>query len=515
MDKELILTFDIGTQSMRGMIVDKSGSIIDIQQCVYESPYYSQKPLWAEQKPDLYFEVLCSISKILKQRNPEIFEKGLLAMAITCFRDSVLCLDANNKPLRDMVMWLDKREANEDKLPKIPVYKKILFAIAGVKDIVSTQRKQSICNWIMTEQPDIWEKTSKFVLLSTYLNWQLTGVLLDSKANQIAHIPFDSKNKKWQKKRSLTRFIYDVPEEKLCDVCDSGDVIGTITDKVSELSGIPKGLELIATGSDKGCETLGLSVNSADKAAISFGTAATIDFSTDRYFEPLPFAPGYPAVINNKWNPEIQIYRGYWMLSWFKKEFASEEQALALEKGVSVEEILNSHLHEVPAGCNGLVLQPFWGPGVCTPNARGSIVGFSDIHTKYHLYRAIIEGINYALLDGLKRMEKRGKTKIKEIYIGGGGSKSFEICQIAADMFGLPVKCIQTHEASGLGSSIVAFVAKGVFKSFDEAIEKMIHISKVFEPDMEKNELYMKYYKDVYVHIYPKLLPLFRRIKRI
>jgi len=144
MNKELVLTFDIGTQSMRGMMVDKKGSIVDIEQYVYKTPYYSSKPLWAEQKPNMYFEVLCEISKKLKERNPVLMSEGLLAMTITCFRDSALCLDKEKNPLRDIVMGLDKREADASKLPSIPGWKKAILALVGVKDIVSTERKQSI-----------------------------------------------------------------------------------------------------------------------------------------------------------------------------------------------------------------------------------------------------------------------------------------------------------------------------------------------------------------------------------
>lgn len=54
-----------------------------------------------------------------------------------------------------------------------------------------------------------------------------------------------------------------------------------------------------------------------DKASISFGTTATIQLAVKKYFEPQKFLPAYPAVINDMYNPEIEIYRGFWMLSWF------------------------------------------------------------------------------------------------------------------------------------------------------------------------------------------------------
>jgi len=510
----LILTFDVGTQSTRCMIVDKKGEILDIIQKQYEKPYYSTKDDYAEQKPDFYFNKMCEASVKLRERNPKLYE-NIIGVTLTCIRDTVLCLDKDNKPLRDIILWLDKREANPADLPKIPVIKNFLFKLAGVQDTIEMQQRQSACNWLMTKEKDIWDKTNKYVMLPTYLNYLLTGTLKDSTSNQIGHFPYDYKNGKWMNKNGLTRCLFDVPNEKLVELCEPGDVIGYISEECSKLTGIKKGLPLIATGSDKGCETLGLSVTTKNKAAISFGTTATIQFTTEKYFEPLNTAPSYPASIKGLYNPEVQIYRGYWMISWYKKEFCTNEELEAKKLGVSTEEILNKMLPTVERGSNGLILQPFWSPGVTNPNARGTMIGFRDIHGKAHIYRAIIEGIGYGLMDGLYSMEKRGKQKIDEIYVGGGGSQSDEICQITANMFGLPIKRIQTHEASGLGSSMIGFISLGVYKDLDEASKNMIRDKDVFTPNMEEHKYYSDIYHNVYRKIYPKMDPLFKKLKKV
>ena len=142
------------------------------------------------------------------------------------------------------------------------------------------------------------------------------------------------------------------------------------------------------------------------------------------------------------------------------------------------------------------------------------MIGFSDIHTRHHFYRAIIEGIDLALLDGLKMMEKRSGKKVKEIFVGGGGSKSKAVCQILSNVMGLPVKCIQTHEACGIGSSMVAFISKGEFSGYDEAVKSMIQVSRVFEPDMKEHEIYAEIYSQVYSKMYGRLEPLYKKMKK-
>ena len=267
--------------------------------------------------------------------------------------------------------------------------------------------------------------------------------------------------------------------------------------------------------SDKACEILGLGCVTKEKAAVGLGTTATITFMMDRYLEPERFIPPYPAIIRECYNPEIEIFRGYWLVSWFKKEFAAKEVIQAKRLGISPEELLNQSLKNVPEGCEGLLFQPYFTPNITMPTARGAIIGFSDAHTRIHLYRSIIEGINFALIDGMKVMEQRAGHKFQAIYLGGGGSQSDEICQITAHMFGLSVVRTQTYEATGIGCALAAFVGIGVFESYEDGVKAMVHEKDRFEPDEKIHQVYDELYTDVYKEIYGKLSPLYKRLHEI
>lgn len=290
----------------------------------------------------------------------------------------------DGRPLRDCILWMDQRRAENPK--PLPAERRAIFALAGMTETVEMLHRTSACNWIAENEPELWKKTDKYVCLSTYLNYRFTGRIADSSASLMAKIPYDYKNRKWDK-NGLTRCVYDIPQDKLCEILPSGSVVGGVTPEASRLTGIPAGLPMLATGSDKGCETIGLSVIREDQAALSFGTSCTVQFTTRKYFEPTPFMPAYPAVPNDMYNPEIQILRGYWMLTWFKQNFAQAEVEAAKALGCSAEEILNKHLGDIPAGSDGLLVLPHWTPGLSTPNTRGAMIGFTDHHTKYHMYR--------------------------------------------------------------------------------------------------------------------------------
>jgi sugar (pentulose or hexulose) kinase len=192
---------------------------------------------------------------------------------------------------------------------------------------------------------------------------------------------------------------------------------------------------------------------------------------------------------------DVQIDRGYWMLKWFASEFASELETEAKTKKVAVEEVLDQWLNDVPVGSDGLILQPYWGPGLARPLAKGAIIGFSSVHTRKHIYRAIVEGIAFALREGLESIEKSQKHKVKSLRISGGGSLSEEICQITADIFGLEIARVQTIESTSLGAAIATFTAIGEFPTIHDAVNSMTKISNVFKPNMENHKRYNQIYR--------------------
>lgn len=510
-DSPLVLTFDIGTQSARAMLVDKAGTIIDKCQIAFEKPYFSKFPGWAEQDPDFYWDVICEVSQQLKARNL-VYWENIIAVSCTSIRDTCVCLDAENKPLRDAILWLDQREANN--LESIPFVNSMMFQLAQASKVIELIRRVSPCNWIIKNEPEVWEKTKTFVLISAYFYYKFTGRLVDSSANIVGHVPFDVKTRKWAAKNNITRCLFDVEDDKLCELVEPGEKIGKITAEAAAKTGIPEGTPFVATGPDKACETLGLTCIHEDTAALSFGTTATVEITTNQYFEPLPFAPPYPAIVG-KYNPEVEIFRGYWLISWFKKEFAIKEVEEAAQLGIAPEELLNTRLKEIPPGCDGLIMQPYFTPGATMPHAKGAIIGFSDIHTRIHIYRSIVEGINFGLMEGLHAIEKRGKLSVRKLFVAGGGSRSDEICQITANMFGLPVYRTQTHEASGIGSSIVAFVGMGEFTGYDDAIASMVQVTSEFRPDMNEHKIYKELYSRVYLKTFENLVPLYQEINNI
>lgn len=274
---------------------------------------------------------------------------------------------------------------------------------------------------------------------------------------------------------------------------------------------------MIAAAADKACGVLGAGVLEPHIACLSYGTTATINTTRRRYLETIALIPPYPAALPAHFNTEVMIYRGFWMVSWFKQQFGQREMQRARALGVEPEALFDELVNAVAAGSMGLMLQPYWSPGVREPGleAKGSIIGFGDVHTRAHIYRAILEGLAYALRQGKERIEQRSGTKITRLRVSGGGSQSDAAMQLTADIFGLPAERPHVYETSGLGAAIDCAVGLGLYPDFPSAIAAMTRVGQVFVPNPAAQRIYEQLYREVYLQMYRQLKPLYLRIRAI
>ena len=512
MENKCVIAIDYGTQSVRVSIIDDHGKFLAFEQERYNKPYFSPKPGYCEQDPNFYYDNMCKAAKRLAEKHPDLMRKAV-SISSTCFRDTAVYLDKDFNIVRPSIIWLDQRQA--DLKRKLPWWQSVAFWFVNMTKTVNLNRKRTPAIWLQENEPENWAKIKHYVPLNVYFNYRMLGVLKDSASNMIGHYPLNFRKGKWYKKGALKGELYNIDPDLMPEIAPVGTVIGKITKECSLETGFPEGLQYITTGNDKSCEALGSGQVDSDSAHISYGTSSSIAVISQDYFEPEKFLPSYIASFPGWYSGEVQIYRGYWMLTWFVQQFGQNESIEAQIEKVAPEELLNEKLMDIPPGSDGLILQPYWGPGLSRPLAKGAVIGFFDVHTKFHFYRAIIEGIGFALKEGLDSIEKRSHKKVKYLTIAGGGSRSDAICQITADLFDLPVYKSETFENSSLGCACAQFLALKRYNSLNDVKKNMIRYVKVFTPNKKDVKEYKELYEKVYVKVYPSLLNIYKELTDI
>ena len=494
------------------MVFDPAGRLVARQKIDLE-PYVSERPGWAEQDCLTYWQSLCDACHGLWDQGVD--RDALAGVALTTLRATMVCVDEDGRPLRPAIVWLDQRRT--EGVPPLGGAWGLAFRAAGMSEAVANIQANAEAVWIARHQPEIWRRTHKFLFHSGFLTHRLTGRFVDSVAGQVGYVPFDYKRHQWAGKRDWKWRAVGVDADRLPELVPPGGVLGEITSEASSETGIPSGLPLIAAGADKACEVLGSGCLAPEIGCLSYGTSATINTVHPRYIEAIRHLPAFPSVVPGHWNLEVQIFRGFWMVSWFKQEFGHRERRLAEQRGIEPEELFDELVNAVPAGSMGLVLQPYWSPGIRLPGpeAKGAVVGFGDVHTRAHFYRAILEGLAYALREGAERSRRRSGCAMTEIRVAGGGSRSDAAMQITADIFNLPASRPHTADASGLGAAVAAAVGLGIHPDFESAVEAMTHIRDTFDPDPATSRTYDRLYREVYLKMYRRLRPLYERIRDI
>ena len=279
----------------------------------------------------------------------------------------------------------------------------------------------------------------KFVTTTTgYVGARLTGRRLDTAANLLGEWPIDYRTWDWlEDQEAFERF--KIPRSMLFDLVAPGALVGTVTKEAAEATGLPEGLPVAATASDKAVEALGSGPLGSETGLLSLGTYICSmvegdDLARDHesYFTNMAAIPKRFLYESNG------IRRGMSTVSWVREIMGPDLERKAQAAGLTPDNYLGALAADIPAGCEGLMTIPEW---LAPPSAlwkRGVMLGFTGRHTAVHMYRSVMEAIALTMAGHLKAMCRALDFNLKRVMVSGGGSNGDLFMRIIADAAGLP-----------------------------------------------------------------------------
>ncbi len=461
MSKKYLIGIDGGTQSSKVVIFDLEGNVI----CEGKKelrPMNLPAPGVVEHPDDDLWDTLIIAARQAMDKFPGRKE-DIIGIGLCTIRCCRVLLKADGELASPVISWMDLRLARPYE----------------------------------HENPEV-----RYVTTTTgYITHRLTGELNDTVANYEGQWPIDKDTWDWSEDPEVFR-QFNIPREMLFNVQLPGTIAGYLTDKAAELTGMPAGVPVVNTANDKAVEALGAGLLPGNTALVSLGTYIPSMVhghknisDAQTFFTNLASVPGHYLYESGG------IRRGMWTVSWVRELLGDEVALKAKEKGVSTEDYLNSLGEKVPAGSDGLMTVLDWLARPDIPYRKGIMIGFDGRHGGAHIYRSVLEGIALTIKNHADAMCEEIGLKLENLIISGGGSNSNLFVQIFADVFGLPASRNVVNSAAGLGSAICAALATGVYDNYITAIEKMVKIRDVFQPDFAHYELYKKMNEKVYKHI--------------
>ena len=480
-----ILTFDVGTTSMKCCVFDEAFTILDS----VSAEYALQTPESGivEVDPQIYWDGLCHCIRQLLDGGLKAQE--IDAVGITTQGETTIVLDDCDRPLLPAVVWLDERAGKQaQEILESAGFDRI-YRSTGLTEITGALPLAKL-KWLM-EQPELKARAKKVLLLEDYLIYRLTGAFVTEQSLICSTGYYDIVRHQYDEE--LLR-LAGADSSILPKVLPCGSVAGTVCEEAA-CTGLAVGTPVVCTAMDQTASAIGAGNVKPGIVTETTGTCLTVaasvaepDFSLD---PPVPYYTHYDgSYLLLAYNQTAAI-----VMKWFKDTFMKDSRA-AQESGMNLYDYMSLLASEAPAGCDGVVLLPHY-TGKTMPDAnpdkRGVFAGVGLGTTKGHFIRAIMEGVSFMLKEDLAMLEKAGVT-CTEIRSFGGGAKDPLWCAIKANVLNCPVVTTVNQESTSLGAAILSRKAICPETSVADLCRSMIAVRDRYLPEEKTAEQYQTFY---------------------
>lgn len=379
---------------------------------------------------------------------------------MTSQRSSIIPVDRDGRPLRSAIMWQDKR--NADLVEELKPLEKHIHARTGAR--INTVFSGTKMTWFHRNQKELYEKTYKICTIADYMVYQMTGQFRTDHTYGSRSLLMNLKTRSWDE--DLLK-LFEVDQDKLCDLVQPGSVIGTVTRAFAKKTGLPEGIPVITAGGYQQCAALGHGVYQPGTLEITTGTGAFMLGYCGQVPEKLNSGVICGAhAIPGRYVLEVSMLTCAALYNWGKHTFFSEEPENHFDQ-------INQAVLESPPGAHGCVALPYF-QGRGTPDwnskATGAFFGLSLGVTRGDLARALLEGIACEVKNNLDILEACTGS-MERIYVGGGLTKFEAFNQLQADVCQKKLlRSEDTGEQTALGAWASAAVTLGCYQDYEQAL---------------------------------------------
>jgi xylulokinase len=501
---EYLAGIDLGSTSLKCVIYDLAGNIVSCGSRPTErfNPY-PEHPEWTVWQPEqIWLGTAAAIQEAVARIDDP---RKIKAVAVTGMGMDGVPVDEKGRWLYPFISWHDPRTEPQMRWWERSIGVEKTFGIGG--NTLWRFNTALRLLWMAEHEPEILARTDKWLLIEDFLNFMLCGRQATDYTMASCTLLFDQQQRDWSQEILAQAGI---DRRLLCDAYPSGTPLGEVTSSAAEVTGLAAGTPVVLGGHDYLCSALPV-------GAFLPGVVLDVTGTWEIILAAIPTPVLTPEVQKLGVTIETHVAQNTYavwggavaadMLEWYRKEYGFEAQQRAKSEGRTDWDYLMAEAATSPAGSRGVMFLPHMSAAGCpVVDARslGAFVGLSNFVQRKDMLHAIIEGLDYQVLDIVTALNDGLGIAPDRLVAVGGATRNACWMQNKADITGLPIHVPRVEEATSLGAAILAGIGVDIYRSEQDAFERVYKPGKTYQPDPWLAGQYAGWYQ-IYKQLYPVL----------
>jgi xylulokinase len=441
----MYLGIDLGTSGVKAVLIDENGAIVG--EASAPLTLSRPRPLWSEQDPAAWWHATENAVGTLKSRHSL---EAVAGIGLSGQMHGAVLLDDNDQVLRPAILWNDGRAsaACAELEQREPASRRITGNLA----MPGFTAPKLI--WVARNEPEIFARTARVLLPKDWLRLRLTGEAVSEPSDAAGTLWLDVSTRNWSPAMLAATGL---EERHMPRLVEGTEVSGQLSSKAANALGLRPEIPVAGGGGDNAAGAVGVGVVHSGMAFLSLGTSGVI-FIVDETVrtDPDRAVHAFCHCLPGLWHRMAVILSAASALTFATRLVGAADEAELLAE-------IEAAGAEAHAGSR-LVFLPYL-TGERTPRndpaATGVVFGLDGTTTPADLGRAVLEGVAFALAEGLDALEAKGEP-IETLSVIGGGARSKIWGRILAAALERPLKYHSGSEVGpALGAARLARIAAG------------------------------------------------------
>lgn len=398
----MFLGIDIGTSGVKAVVLDSDGAVVAQGNAALtvQRPH----PLWSEQDPEAWW---AATGAAVQAVDPAV-RRAVRGIGIAGQMHGATLLGADDRPLRPAILWNDGRSHAE--CAELEAAAPDLRTVSG--NIAMPGFTAPKLLWVRAHEPEVFAATRTILLPKDHVRLRMTGEKASDVSDAAGTLWLDTGARDWS---DALLAATGLSREHMPRAVEGTDVTGALRAEVAEAWGMAR-VPVAGGGGDNAAGAAGIGVVRDGDALLSLGTSGVI-FVATQDFRPNPARAvhAFCHCVPGLWHQMAVHLSAAACIDWVARLIGASGPADVFARA------------EAAGPASGPEIFLPYLSGERTPHndaeVRAGFLRLDNDTTPERLAQAVLEGVAFALADGLSVLREAGTT-VSSLSVIGGGARS-------------------------------------------------------------------------------------------